>query len=374
MMSRKVILLGFLACLGLAASTATATNFYLHNTLDLSNSNFFPAPLFDNNSPNGTNPSAVTTDGLSLWVAGFNGGTSVASVSGIVRIDNPWGTASATNIFSLSTPASRGFSGMAYDSGNNAALGAFDNGGSSPSGITSWKRSDNLQLWAATGRGSGGVAMDPGFASVDSGAAWSTIGSGRRLLQNASTGATIYNTSNGFIINAGAGNIRDIAFAPNGDIFARGNNNVFKAVRTGGNTATASASGVPLIDLTDAAGVNGQNIAYLNGLSGGDLLIYNDRFSTSFGQTWASGVKLADPATGAPAVVGFFDSIGNALPAGFGLGAGYFDFAWDAANQALIGLDFGNRLVYRFLPVPVPEPMTLVLLGLGAVALRRRHR
>lgn len=360
-----------LTLVGLGSTSALATDFYLYNTLDLSNSNYFATPLFDNASPYGTNPSAIATNGSSLWIAGFNGGTSSPPRTGIVRINDPWGTPSAVSINSIAgTPGSRGYSGLAYDASNNGIYAAYDPGAADAQGISAWNVVGNSNRWNKSARGGSGVATDPGYLGSGNGAAWTGFGSGRRALQDGVTGADLFTTSNGMLIGSG-GNWRDIAFAPNGDFYGRGNNNVWRAVRNGTNS---TASQTMIVDLPDASGVNGQNIAYLDGLSGGDLLIFNDRSSTAFGQLWATSVKLANPSTGAIAAVNFFDSVGGALPAGFGLGTGYFDFAWDSASQTLLGLDFGNRLVYRFGVAPIPEPTSLALVALGAAALIGRRR
>ncbi len=362
-----------LVALGFAtAGLANAADFYLHNTLDLSNTSFFGAPLFDNNSPLGTNPSAITTDGQSLWIGGFNGGTSVASVAGITKISNPWSASpSATQLTSLSTPGSRGYSGLAYDPVNGVVFAAYDDGAADPNGITGWSASTNANLWAKNARGGSGVAYDTGFGGVDKGAAWTTFGSGRRALQNSTTGVDIYTTSDGMIINAGSGSFwRDMYFAPDGDVWARRSNGVIKTDRTGGNSGVVSTIVAPV---ASADFVNGHNIAYLAGVTGGDLVIYNDRPSTALGQLFATAIKVLN-ADGSVATTQFFDGNGGALPAGFGLGSGYFDFAWDQASGSLLVLDLANRSVYRFRTAPIPEPSTLALLGLGAAAFLRRRR
>lgn len=361
--------LGF-ACLGLVAAAAPA-NLYLHNTLDLSNSNFFTNPLFNNESPYGTNPSAIATDGSSLFLAGFNGGTSVNQVAGVVKILDPWGTPSAVQVTSIAgTPGARGFSGLTYDPAVNAVYSAYDNGAASPNGLAGWDATSGAQLWAKNVRGGSGVGVDPGFGGEGNGAAWTTFGSGRRALQNGATGADIYTTSDGMIISlGGVGTFwRDMDFAPNGDIWLRSGNKVLSAPRTGAN---AVGDRVLVADETTADFVNGQNIGYLAGMPGGDLVIYNARPNAGLGQLWSDVVKLINP-DGTPAAAQLLDGLGDALGLGFANGNGYYDFAWDAENETLLVLDFTNRQVYQFKTIPVPEPAALLLFAVVAGLARRR--
>ncbi len=364
-----------IAAIGLAASSAQAVNFYLHDTLDLSSVNNFGQPLFSGTSPYGNNPSAVAYDGSSLWIAGFNNGVATAPV-GIVRINDPWGAPApeAVRPGLGGTAVGRGYSGLALDVTGNRLFAAYDSGAAHPEGISAFRLTDNSPVWTKNARGGSGVAYDPGWLGVvDSGAAWTTFGSGRRALQNSLTGADIYTTSDGMIINVGTGTFwRDMAFSPDGDVWARRSNGVIWTDRTGGNTGATPVAYVPAVGSADF--VNGQNIAYLDGAPGGDLVVYNDRPSTAFGQIWELTVKALNAADGSPATINFLAGNGDPLPLGFGVGAGYFDFAWNAANQELIGLDFANRLVYRFKPVEVPEPTTLLLVGAGVVGLLRRRR
>jgi len=345
-----------------------SADFYLHNVLDLSDSNYFPQPLFDNASPYGTNPSAITTDGSSLWLGGFNGGS--GTVAGIVKISDPWGVPSATYVTSIATPASRGFSGLAYDYISSVVLAAYDDGTANANGITGWSPVTNANLWAKNARGGSGVGNDPGFAGAGYGAGWTTFGSGRRALQDALTGADIYTLSDGMIINGGGTGTfwRDMDFAPDGDIWLREGNNVIMANRTGPN---ACDTAVLVVDETEADYVVGQNLAYLDGLPGGDLVVYNARTGGAGGQLWANVVKLINT-DGTPAAAQFLDGFGAPLDPAFAIGAAYYAFDWDAANQALVVSDYSNRLVYRFLTYPVPEPTSLALLALGGLLALRR--
>ncbi len=355
---------------GMAAlATSAQADFFLHNTLDLSNTDLFGAALFDNESSLGTSPSAITTDGSSLFIAGFNGGT--GTKAGVVRIEDPFSAAPTTTEFvSLETPGSRGFSGLAYDAATGSVLAAYDDGAADANGITAWHATTGGLLWAKEARGGSSVELDPGVGGSGRGAAWTTFGSGRRALQDIVTGNDIFTTGDGMIINGtGTGTFwRDLDFAPNGDIWLREGNNVIQGVRDGANSLSATNL---VVDATEADFVNGQNIAYLDGLAGGDLVVYNDRSSTGLGQPFSFNVQLINT-DGTAAAAQFLAGLGGALDPAFGLGSGYWDFEWDAANETLYVLDFSNRLVYQFKTNPIPEPTTALLLVLGGLLVRRR--
>lgn len=357
---RPILAVIWVGCL-LMAAAASYGDFYLHKTLDVSS-------WFNATTDYGDNPSAVTTDGSSLWVAGYNFGTGSA---GVVKISDPFGPGRAMAPFvSLATPDNRGFSGLAYDATAGVVLAAYDDGAADDNGITGWNPATGANMWARNARGGSSVADDPGFGSVDTGAAWSTFGSGRRALQNSTTGADIYTTADGMIINgAGTGTFwRDMDFAPDGDIWLREGNQVISANRTGGNSVDTA---VQIVTTTDADFVNGQNIAYLNGLAGGDLVAYNDRPGAATDQTWANVVKLIDTA-GAASSMQFLTGTGDPLAGDFSTGAGFYDFEWDAGGQTLYVSDFTARAVYQFKTMPVPEPATLGLLAMGAIVFLRR--
>ena len=162
------------SCL-LMAAAASYGDFYLHKTLDVSY-------WFSASAGYGDNPSAVTTDGSSLWVAGYNFGAD--GVAGIVKITDPFGPGRAsTPVVSLTTPDNRGFSGLAYDATAGAVLAAYDDGAADDNGITGWDPATGASLWARNARGGSSVADDTGFGGVDTGAAWTTFGSGRRFLR-----------------------------------------------------------------------------------------------------------------------------------------------------------------------------------------------
>ncbi|TWT48289.1 PEP-CTERM sorting domain-containing protein [Botrimarina hoheduenensis] len=315
----------------------------------------------------GNNPSAVAWDAGKLYVAGFVNGPASAQ-SAIIEVTNAGSTGANVATFSsafggLTTPNTRGFSGLDLENGVLAA--AYDDGAADPNGIRAFNAATNTQTWAKNARGGSGVAHDPGFASVDSGVAWATFGSGRRSLQNTATGADIYTTANGMIITDFGGSFwRDLDFDQStGDLYARRANDVLKTTRTGGNSGTVSV----IVDTNENAPfVAGQNIDFMATADFGDLVVYNDRASTLGGQSFFDVVKVIDPA-GAAASALFSFTYG--APA---LGVGYYDFDFDTASQTLAIVDFSSRNVHIFQVVPEPSALgLLVAAAMGCLGRRR---
>lgn len=316
----------------------------------------------------GSNPSAVAWDRGQLYVAGFNN-SGAAADTGIVEVTNAGATglvfAALSDAFGevAGTPVSRGYSGLDLVDGVLAA--AHDPGSAFPNGIQAFDAGTNTLTWAKNARGGSGVGHDPGFSGVDSGVAWLTFGSGRRPLQDTTTGADIYTTGDGMIVTDFGGSFwRDLDFdASTGDLYARRANDVLKTTRTGGNSGAVSV----IVDTNENAPfVNGQNIDFMATSEFGDLVIYNDRTGGGSGQSFASVVNVID-SSGAAVPASFLS-----LTGGFADGNGYYDFDFDAASQTLAVLDFNNRNVHIFQVVPEPSAAVLTLVaGLG-LAVRRR--
>jgi hypothetical protein len=293
----------------------------------------------------GSNPSAVGWDGCDLFVAGFNSSGGTADV-GIVKIQNLCNNPDGLDAFGLlSTPNLRGYSGL--DIGDMGLAAAYDDGGSDPNGIALHNAPGSSTppppLWTRTARGGSGVGIDPGFpggsaAPEGLGVGWTTFGSGRRALQNGVTGADIYTTADGMIILTSEGTFwRDMDFDDDtGDVWLREGNNVIHWERTGDN---AVANGTVVFDPVDSDFVNGQNIAFCN-RPDCDVVIFNDRSSTSSGQSFFDVVRVIQP-DGTPLAVDW----GSFSPA---TGVGYYDFSWDPHSDTLAILDFANRNVHIF--------------------------
>lgn len=325
----------------------------------------------------GSATSGVAWNGNRLFIAGYNSSGAAATV-GIVEVTNANSTGIVNGTFGTvfgafaSTPSQRGYSGLDLLGATLAA--SYDSGAAVANGIQNFSISTSNQLWGITARGSSGVAFDPGFGVNQDGAgtAWTTIGSGRRILQNNLTGANIYTSADGMIINSGTGtNWRDIDFDPStGDIYSRRSNGIFQGVRSGAN----SLSAVNVLKATNAATdtINGQNLAFMSLGPNSNALIYNDRTSAAAGQSFLSVVQMMS--TSGTALTTQFDFLSGLTPAN---GSGYYSFDFDVASQTLAIADFSNRNVHIFAIVPEPSTVALGTISVavfGIAAWRRRGK
>lgn len=342
--------------LALGAAGAQAANFYEVSRIDL-------ASTANSNNPEyiGTFGSALGWDSGRLYVGGYNA-SGVTNNVGIVEITDPLGTPGFGTAFGqISTANGFSYTGVAFDgdtvsaSYDNGAANAFGVQAFEPDGTLRWKVGDT----SGNFRGMSGVAADPGFAGNDSGVASQTFGSGRRWLWNETTGANIYNGSSGMVTFVDTSSWRSLDFASNGDMFYRGQNDVFRLTRTGGNSGTTAK----IADLTNAPFVVGQNIGVVE-FGGDTFAIYNNRQDTA-GGPFASLVSLVKN-NGTPEALNI-NWLGGVAPLD---GNGYYDFDWDPQTQTLAVLDFANHTVHI---LAVPEPAGLTLLGvMGASLLYRR--
>lgn len=320
-----------------AAATASAqVSMTFLGTLDV-------APACTGGSPSyiGNNPTAVAWNGTDLFVAGLNASGQVAN-SGIVKVSTPLTTPVFGTAFGvLSTPNSRGYTGL--DIRGNVLAASWDDGAVSPNGITAWDL-NGAPLWARSTRGSSGVAFDPGFfgTAPGSGVGWTTFGSGRRSLQDTVSGADVYDSTNGMVILAPAPDNgttwRDMAFdSETGDIWLRMGNKVLSALRVGDN---AVANNQVAVQATSALTILSQNLAFVRQPIG-KVVFWNDRAVQNSGQNFFDVVRCVRASTGQPVVVDW----GTFAPA---TGNAAYDFSYDAGTGTMAISDLLNRQVHFF--------------------------
>ena len=360
--------------LGLMASVASAQPVYYTEVARFTLSAGRPSEF-------GSNPSAIAWDGAKMFIAGLNNTGAAASV-GIVEVTN--GSSTGVNAATFGTVfgqfasagSTRGYSGL--DISGSTVAAAYDSGGVSANSIAAYDTA-GTSLGGITTRGGSGVAFDPGFGSpaAGSGVAWTTFGSGRRALQNTASGANIYTTGDGMIINMASGGgtgtfWRDMTFNPQtGDLYPRRSNGIFKETRTGANSVSPIVEMVPASSAADF--VSGQNIAFMGqNLGIADAVIYNNRASAANGQSFTSVIKTLDATTFAE-LTQTFEFLGGFTP---NTSNGYYDFSYDSASNTVAVLDFSNNAAHVFSVSAVPEPATWALLGTvgitaGLAALRR---
>ncbi len=295
----------------------------------------------------GTHPASIAWSGnYELYVAGSNegGGTGV----GFLKVGYDTGSPVYSPVlkFVSGTPAGFGYTGICTSSG--AVVAAYDAGAEHPEGLQCLSTFDHSPFWSLNARGSSGVAIESEHSGVLLGAAWLTLGSDRRALQDLASGATDYSHLDGMLVNpGGSASWRDISLDwVRGDYYARKGNDVVKIARTGLNTGTPSV----LVDLVDADAVPGQNVEKFDlGLAG--LVVYNDRASSAPGQSFFDVVRVATD-TGTPLVIDW----GTYAPP---TGNGRYDFSFAAASETRVAiLDCANRRLTIFrvelLPDAVP--------------------
>ncbi|MEQ1631286.1 MAG: hypothetical protein ABL997_02860 [Planctomycetota bacterium] len=317
-----------------AASIAQVSMTHL-GTVDVASTSIATNPQFI-----GTNPSAMAWNGTDLWVAGFNN-QALAGPAGIAKCSTAltaptFGTAFGVGLL---TPGSRGYSGLDVDGTHLVA--AYDVGASDPNGITAWDLNGNF-LWAKAARAGSGVGIDPGFVTiVDPGTGWTTFGSGRRVLQDNVTGADIYTTATGMIIQVtGETNTfwRDMTFDPLlGDIWLRRSNDVVAADRVGGNLV---ANARVVVDAPAADSVNQQNIAFCR-TGAENVVFWNLRSGGANGQLWTNVLQCNRASDGAAMTIDWrgFTSVN---------GSGAYDFSFDEGTNTLAISDFSNKVVHVF--------------------------
>lgn len=347
-----------LALAGVAATAAAGTTVNLTEIARVE----LTGAMFGADSLNGQIGQTVAWNGSSLFVGGgFNGGTNDPnSTAAIIRIDDVFGaqTVGASFAQQTGTPNGRGWRNLDWKDGK---LAASYEGSAAPNGLAVYDASGNLLAGRAYNGGTG-VAWDPGFGGAGGGVA---AGNGffTSFFQTYDANTATLDSAYGFQLTPDGGPLfRDIGFQANGDAWAREGNALIQHTRTGLNTFTGT-----IVKNGTADFVNGQNLAVVEGSAEGDFVIYNDRPSTSTGQSFLGALKAVDlGGTDVMLDFSFLSALGTPDD-----GSGYYDFSYDAATQTLAVLNFVNREVHIF---KVPAPGAAALLGLGGLVAARRRR
>jgi hypothetical protein len=382
------------SCLVLALTLVSASAFSQINLYMVGKVDLGSTAVGTNAQFIGSNPSAVAWNGTTAYVGGYNAAgltanTAIApvtvalSLNGSNQATDFTSTGSFGNAFGVfSTASTRGITQLAIQGSTLAA--SLDNGGASVNSVRAFNAGTGALNWQtggttadATRRGNG-VAFDPGFngTGTNQGVAYLSINSGRRHVMNSGTGVYINGQNAGAIINAAAAPVsngttwRGMAFASNGDLYARNGNAITKAVRTADNNFGGSSS-VVYSPSSYTTAVDNNSLAFV-GNGSNSFVIFNDRNVTTGGQA-ASSVLKAINTSGALQTLNFLDMGSNSLSLGSGNGA--YGFSYAESNNTLAVTDFANRQLYVFsLNQPVPEPASMAALGLGVLGLLKRRK
>jgi hypothetical protein len=408
---RRVLALSLPLAIVLAAGAHA--DMYLVNRIDL---NRWFGPL-------GTNPMCVTSDGTWAYIGGYNNTATTREIGVLkIRLDvtvptDPNAPLPDPNAALVLTGGAQTvdnwhyYGGIVYHNGVVYALCDRPQGTNDTSNLRALDATTGAlvpsfglggilyQPGSDLGAGSsnyyiGGLAFDPGVGGVDSGLSLLVSGSGRRMLLDPATGATLYGPNSnieprGMVIvdvvstctKPSLTNYRKHVYAPNGDIFFRHANQLAAARRSGGNACDAwphmtdayNLDGTNFVDCGDGKPVqmgvgtsqDGQFLGLIPATSpysgGQDLIIFNDRPTNTppTGQTWPFVTRIKVVQAGLPA-----DPNGaGALPSpAFNLlkadgtpltaaeapdGIGLYDFCY-TSNDLLLVLDFGARKLLVF--------------------------
>lgn len=377
--------------LGVSSAMAQDATFQLIQTQEID-------LLSDTTSPTffiGNNPSSIAFDGTDLYVGGFaNFADPIAGVQ-IVQIQDfllgPGGRQFAVvegSFASTPNPLTnfRGWTGLDWDD-ERGLLGTIDFGNSGfsnqvrvfnykPSTQGGFLRTLNLKAQSLDLRGIAGPSWDRGYngqgfgsdgpivaAVLDpfTGPAEEKNGPFGHILPpepgladpipqlDSFFGVAYFPPSGPALIQPDTSTLwRGLDIDPNtGDMAARAANILIIGARASNGLIPSRVS----VGTDNAPFVSGQNVAILHGLSGGDLVIYNNRPVTSGGQPFSGAVKLARK-DGTSVNLNIVDAQGS--PVSLPAGVGYYDFAWHEASQTLCILDFAARDVYVLRPFVEP--------------------
>ncbi len=392
-MSRILTSACLCAAVVLGAAVAAAAPLYHAKVIDLGD-------VFNNDFGYGNNPLSVAFDGTNAYVGGYNNSGATANV-GVVKIENllapgtPVKTPLPATVFS--SPNLRGLDALSYDTGTNSLIMMHDSGAAGTSFISRRSAADGSAVWTTMnpqGARPAAMAVDPKGDNGSSGVGFLVQGSGRRRLLSMASGATIFDGSNGGIINAvptlpGTA-WRAMAFDSDGNIaigedsgYAYGKRylgdpaNLYNRWTDLAGVVNQTARSVKKnVDLNNV----GQGIVILED-AGSDLLAFSGRDATQLTDLLGGVTAVSDnqvhirnldgSVTGLVQTELTGDENGIGTPWGSTSDTKNLAYGKDASGRpVLLVLDF----VERRLDVYVPEPTTAMLLGLPALLAIRRRR
>jgi len=388
---RKTTFMGLavLAVCGVLSTTASALQMELQHlsSIDLSGQ-------FNDTTGYGDNALSVTFDGQNAYLGGFNNSGADATI-GVVKVSNIFGGGAA--VFSplpltlFTSPASRGLDSLAYDGGTGSFIMHHDAGGAAQGFVSRRSTADGSSVWSVNNpqgaRPLGSVGVDPVGDSGNPGVAYLVQGSGRRRLLSMTDGSTVFDGSNGGIINSTPTFFgtawRAVGFDTAGNIAITEDTGFQYGVRietnrwqalNGTNDRTSNSA------MKDVAVNNvGQGIAILEGV-GSDLLAFSGRNMTTLTDLAGAVTNVSDTmvhirnldgsVAGLTQIVLNGDENGIGTP--WGNDAKNLAFGLDGGGmQTLLVLDFVER---RLDVYQVPEPASLSMLVLGGLLALRRRR
>lgn len=345
---------------------------------------------FNANTGYGDNPISIAFDGTNAYVGGYKNDAASPGTVGVVQVGDLFGVPTFTPLAGTlnASPQSRGYDALAVAAGD--LFIAHDSGAAGTAFIRRHDLATDSALWTVSGPQGArpfAMAIDPLGDNGSPGVAFLTQGSGRRRLLALAGGSTIFDGTNGGIINTtpdSGSTWRTVGFDADGNIVvanqnafgygARNTNNQWMTLAGGLNNTTRA-----VLKTGTGGQVNnvGQGIVIMEDL-GSDLLAFSGRgFSGITDSTGGTQTvdklqvhirNLDGTTTGLTqiALAGDEDGVGTA-------------WTGDIKNLAF-GMDSAGRptlLVASFLErrldvYVVPEPSTLLGLLAGLLVLRRR--
>lgn len=381
-------ILAGLACLALGAAGALAAQVPLTHvsSIDL-------AGQFNSESGYGSNPLSIAFDGTNAYIGGYNNSGAAADI-GVVKVSDIFGgpaTFAPMPSTQFNSPNARGLDALAYEAGSGALLLLHDSGAAATSFIRRHNAASGALAWTTLNpQGARPVAMaiDPVGNAGQPGVGFLVQGSGRRRLLDLNTGATVFDGTNGAIVNSSPTLFgtawRALAFDSDGNVAlaedtgfqygTRVNANQFQSL--GGSLNVTSSSIAKDVAINNV----GQGVAILEDL-GSDLLAVSGRGMNTFTDLAGNVTNVDKTDVHIRNLDGSTNLLSQISLNGDEEGIGTpwtgeiknLAFGHDAAgNPVLLVVDFSDRRLDVYM---VPEPALLGGLALVSVlAMRRRRR